>query len=126
MWSVADPDLQIRGRGGHPDQRGRGERGRSKKKNLFRPFGPQFGLKIRGAGGPPGTSPGSAIGHCRREDKAFFPFRSFSPRHLFIFVLRMQCRSVDFTTCGFVFLAKSVNLRRVLHIIALFTFTSVG
>ena len=79
MWSVADPDLQIRGRGGHPDQRGRGERGRSKKKNLFRPFGPQFGLKIRGAGGPPGTSPGSAIGHCRREDLAFFPLRSFFP-----------------------------------------------
>ena len=74
MWSVADRDLQIRGRGGHPDPEIRGGGG-GLKKNLFRPFGPQFGLKIRGAGGPPGTSPGSAIGHCRRED----PLRSFFP-----------------------------------------------
>ena len=29
-------------------------------KIFFRPFGPQFGLKIRGAG-PPGPFPGSAI-----------------------------------------------------------------
>ena len=30
--------------------------------NFFRPFGPQFDLKIRcgGGGGPPGPSPGSA------------------------------------------------------------------
>ena len=77
MWSVADPDLQIRGRGGHPDPEIKG--GGWSQKNLFRPFGPQFGLKIRGAAGPPGTSPGSAIGHCRREDLAFFPLRSFFP-----------------------------------------------
>ena len=30
------------------------------KKYIFRPFGPQFGLEIRGSG-PPGPSPGSAI-----------------------------------------------------------------
>ena len=30
------------------------------QKNVFRPFGPQFGPKIRGAPGPPGPSPGSA------------------------------------------------------------------
>ena len=48
----ADPDLQIRGGGGgHPDPDIRGM-GRSKK-IFFRPFGPQFGPKIRG-GGPPG------------------------------------------------------------------------
>ena len=50
---MADPDLQIRrgggGGGGHPDPELRG--GSLKKK--FRPFGPQFGLKIRW-GGPPG------------------------------------------------------------------------
>ena len=38
-----DPDLQIRGRG-HPDPE---IRGRRSQKNFFRPFGPQFGLKIR-------------------------------------------------------------------------------
>ena len=42
--TVADPDLQIRGGG--------------LQKDFFRPFGPQFGLKIRPP--PPGTSPGSA------------------------------------------------------------------
>ena len=55
---MADPDLQIRegvGGGGEgradpdPDIR---ERGRSQK-NFFRPFGPQFSLKIRGGGGAP-------------------------------------------------------------------------
>ena len=29
-------------------------------KKFFRPFGPHFALKIRGGGGPPGSSPGSA------------------------------------------------------------------
>ena len=49
LLSVADPDLQIRGRPGHPEPEITGE-GRGIKKNFFRPFGPQFGLKIRGAG----------------------------------------------------------------------------
>ena len=44
-----------RGEGGHPDPEikgvGGGEPGLPK--NCFRPFGPQFGLKIRGGGGPP-------------------------------------------------------------------------
>ena len=39
----ADPDFQIR-------RRGVGVGVGSKKKRLFRPFGPQFGLKIRGGG----------------------------------------------------------------------------
>ena len=42
---MADPDLQIRGG--------------AVSKNFFWSFGPQFGLKIRGAG-PPGPSPRSA------------------------------------------------------------------
>ena len=44
---VADPELQKRGvGGGHPDPEIRGGGGRAE--NLFfRPFGPQFGLKIR-------------------------------------------------------------------------------
>ena len=50
-----DPDLQIRGRPGHPEPEITGE-GRGIKKKFFRPFGPQFGLKIRGAG-PPGPQP---------------------------------------------------------------------
>ena len=46
---MADPDLQIRGGGGgHLDPEVRGSPGL--KKIIFRPFGPQFGLKVRGAG----------------------------------------------------------------------------
>ena len=58
---MADPDLQIRGKGGggHPDPEIRGGGG-SFLKNVFRPFGPQFGPKIRGGPGPPGPFPGSA------------------------------------------------------------------
>ena len=46
---MANPDLQIRGlgeRGVHPDPE---TRGGSLKKN-FRPFGPQFRIKIREGG----------------------------------------------------------------------------
>ena len=39
------------------------ERGAGLQKKLFRPLGPQFGLKIRGGPGPPGPSPGSATGN---------------------------------------------------------------
>ena len=51
---MVDPDLQIRrGEGG-----GGGRKGRTQsQKKLFRPRGPQFGLKIRGGGGG-GRSPG--------------------------------------------------------------------
>ena len=51
---MADPDLQIRG-----DARS--------QKNFFRPFGPQFGLKIMGEAGSPGPYPGSATGFNIRE-----------------------------------------------------------
>ena len=45
------------GGNGHPDPEIRGGGGGSGlPKKLFRPFGPQFGLKIRG-GGPPGSLP---------------------------------------------------------------------
>ena len=56
--SVADPDFQIRGaRSFRPCDSGGGGggRGRSQKK-IFRPFGTQFGLKIRGRA-PPGPFP---------------------------------------------------------------------
>ena len=44
------------------------------KKEFFRPFGPQFGLKIRGVPGPPGRSPGSGTVHCRYpEDEGKSP-----------------------------------------------------
>ena len=36
--------------------------------------------------------------HYRGEDLAFFLPRLFSPRRLFIFVARMLCISVDFTS----------------------------
>ena len=45
---MPDPDLDIRGGGGT-----------GLKNNFFRPFGPQFGLKIRG-----GASPGSDTDNC--------------------------------------------------------------
>ena len=54
---MTDPDLEIRGGGGksgHPDPEIRGEQS---TKNFFRPFGPPFGLKIRGGGGPPWPLP---------------------------------------------------------------------
>ena len=44
------PDPEIRLGGG-------GEAGLTE--NFLRPFGPQFGLKIRGEAGAPGPSPGS-------------------------------------------------------------------
>ena len=42
--AVADPDLQIRGEGGHPDPEIRGV----VSKKTVRPLRPHFGLKIRG------------------------------------------------------------------------------
>ena len=39
---MPDPDFEIRGGGGHPG------RGGSLQKKFVQPFGPQFGLKIRG------------------------------------------------------------------------------
>ena len=47
---MADPDLQIRGGPGHPGSEIR--RGGSVSKKIFRPFGPHFGLKIRGHPAP--------------------------------------------------------------------------
>ena len=59
--TVADLDLQIKGGGETAIQTVRYEGGGGLKKNFFRSFGPQFGLKIRGGRAPPGPSPGSAI-----------------------------------------------------------------
>ena len=57
---MPDPDLEITGGGGGRSSRplNKGERERSPK-NFFRPFGPQFGLNIRGEGPP--VPPGSAL-----------------------------------------------------------------
>ena len=57
VLAVPDPDLETR----------RGEPGL--QKNFFRSFGPQFGLKIRGAG-PPGPLPW--IHHCLVYAPAYF------------------------------------------------------
>ena len=51
------PDLEIRGGDSHPEPL---IRGGGLQKKFFRPFGPQFGLKIGGDQGPLGPSPGSA------------------------------------------------------------------
>ena len=59
MCSVADPHLQIRGRGGHPDPEIR--EGAASKKNFFWPFGPHFSLKIRGGGVVPSLGSTTAV-----------------------------------------------------------------
>ena len=59
-FSVADPDLQIRVEDGGGEFRAviqiLRKGGARSPKNFFRPFGPQYGLKIRGAC-PPGPLP---------------------------------------------------------------------
>ena len=57
---MPDPDLEMGGGGGHLVSSIKGRAGLLK--TIFRPFGPQFGPKIRGGPGPPGPSPGSATG----------------------------------------------------------------
>ena len=54
---MADPDFHIREGPRHPDPELRGAGGVSPK-NLFQPFGPQFGVKIR-----EDPSPGSVTDH---------------------------------------------------------------
>ena len=49
--AMADADLQIRREAGHPHPKIKGGPG---IKQIFWPFGPQFGLKIRGRPGHPG------------------------------------------------------------------------
>ena len=44
LITVPDPDLEIKGEGGG---------GNGRRSHFFRPFGPQFGLKIRGRGRGP-------------------------------------------------------------------------
>ena len=54
--AVPDPDLEIKGGGGRSSRPlDKGETGLPKK--FFRPSGPQFGPKVRGAGTPPPAPP---------------------------------------------------------------------
>ena len=55
--TVTAPDLQIRGEPSHPDPEIKGGGAVSKKKKLFQPFGPQFGLTIRGGVQAPPLDP---------------------------------------------------------------------
>ena len=76
VLAVPDTDLEIRewGRSSRSLENGGGAGGGCLQKNFFRPFGPQFGLKIKGGPGPPSPSPGSATFLL-----FFFHRRSFSP-----------------------------------------------
>ena len=57
---MADPELQIRGWGGGTVIQTLRKGGEAvSKKKFFRPFGPQFGVKVRGGGA--GPYPGSAL-----------------------------------------------------------------
>ena len=68
---VPDPDLEIRGRGGgHPDPQKK--EGGGLQNDFFRPFGPQFGLKIRGLRGLP------SMRHCDQHCYSLFRIRAFS------------------------------------------------
>ena len=72
-FAMANPDLQIREGPGHPDPEimgrgGWGKRGACLQKKFFRPFGPQFGLTIKGGRAPrPLPSPGSATAFVNRR-----------------------------------------------------------
>ena len=76
-FAMANPDLQIREGPGHPDPEimgrgggggGGGKGGAFHQKNFFRPFGPQFGLTIKGGRAPrPLPSPGSATAFVNRR-----------------------------------------------------------
>ena len=57
---MPDSDLEIRGGEGGGSSRPLDKEGALSPIKIFRPFGPQFGLKIRGDPGPLGRSPGSA------------------------------------------------------------------
>ena len=54
---MAIPDFQIRGGGGRLSRPL--DKGGWPQKTFMQPFGPQFGLKIRGGGGGPGPFPRS-------------------------------------------------------------------
>ena len=66
---MAEPDRQIKGGGGgHPDPEIKGG-APGLPKNCFRPFGPQFGLKIRGGeGGSPVPFPRSTTARKRKTN----------------------------------------------------------
>lgn len=53
---MADSELQIRGEPGHPDPEIKGGGRERSQKKMFQPFGPQFGLTIRGGGPSPGST----------------------------------------------------------------------
>ena len=55
---MAEPDRHIRGGGGGPVIQTLRKRGARSLKKFFLPFGPQFGVKVRGGRGPgPPTPP---------------------------------------------------------------------
>ena len=121
---MADPDLQIRARGGgHPDHEIR--RG---------PVWKIFFAALRASvwskhkeGGPRLDPPLVVAGiHRQVEDLAFFPLRSFFPTS-FVYICiedAVQIGGLYYMRRGFV--CPAIFERRVPDFIALFTFTSVG
>ena len=68
---MAEPDRQIKGGGGGSSRScDKGEGAPGLPKNCFRPFGPQFGLKIRGGGegGSPVPFPRSTTARKRKTN----------------------------------------------------------
>ena len=71
IYTVAGPSDKVGGRrSGHPDPEISGGESGGGLRIFFRPFGPQFGLRIwGGGGGAPGPSLGSAPVYDRHPPK---------------------------------------------------------
>ena len=74
---MADPDLQIRGaRSSRPSDKG--EWGEGGLKNVFfRPFGPQFGLKVRRGGSTGSVTAIAKVQAWNNQSILIIPFNAF-------------------------------------------------
>ena len=122
-WRDGHPDPEIRGgrssrprdkgwRGGHPDPEIRG--GGAVAKKIFRPFGPQFGLKI---GGGPGPSPGSATATIVLNNRHYMMDLSFAAINIgtfFFFPTRQpspfELSDFQYNCCRFTTFASLENM----------------
>ena len=113
VLAVPDTVLEIRdwGQSSKPLEKGGGGGGSLQKtqKNFFRPFGPQFGLKIRGN---PGPSPGSVtfllffFFHCL----SFSPLVAESISHFLTTATKFSCCSSNKKTTLLFLISRLLSL----------------